>query len=50
MNYKKYLFKKYDVVTEDIFDMSNMRIFKEVEKKEKGDVYALLCLRSAELS
>ena len=32
------------------FDMSNMRIFKEIEKKKMGDVYTLLCLRSAELS
>ena len=28
--------KIYDEVTEDIFDMSNMRIFKEIEKKEMG--------------
>ena len=33
-----------------IFDMSNVRIFKEIEKKNLGDVYTLLCLRSAELS
>ena len=39
---KKYLLKKiYDEVTEDIFDMSNVRIFKEIEKK-MGDVYTLL--------
>ena len=37
-------------MTEDIFDMSNVIIFKEVEKKEMGDVYALLCLQSAEFS
>ena len=37
-------------MTEDIFDMSNVRIFKEIEKKKWGDVYTLLCLRSAELS
>ena len=39
-------------MTEDIFDMSNVRILKkEIEKKKKiGDVYTLLCLRSAELS
>ena len=36
-------------MTKDILDMSNMRIFKEIEKK-KGDVYTLICLRSAELS
>ena len=49
---KKYLLKKvYDEVTEDIFDMSNVRIFnKEIEKKKMGDVYTLLCFRSAELS
>ena len=40
----------YDDVTEDIFDMSNVSIFKEIEKKKMGDVYTLLCLRSAELS
>ena len=37
----------YDEVTEDIFDMSNVRIFKEIEKKTMWDVYTLLCLRSA---
>ena len=36
-------------MTEDIFDMSNVRIFKEIEKKKMRNVYALLCLRSAEL-
>ena len=40
----------YNEVTEDIFDMSPVRIFKEIDKKKKGDVYTLLCLRSAELS
>ena len=35
---------------EDIFDMSNVRIFQEIEKKKMGDVYTLLCLWSAELS
>ena len=41
----------YDEVTEDIFDMSNVRIFNiEIEKEKIGDVYTLLCLRSAELS
>ena len=43
-------FKKiYDEVTEDIFDMRNVRLFKEIEKKKKGDAYTLLCLRSVEL-
>ena len=37
-------------MTEDIFDMSKVRILKEIEKKKKWDVYTLLCLRSAELS
>ena len=38
-------------MTEDTFDMSNVRLFnKEIEKKEMGDVYTLSCLRSAELS
>ena len=32
---KKYLEKNiYDEVTEDIFDMSNVRIFKEIKKKK----------------
>ena len=39
--------KTYDKVTEDIFDMSNVRIFKEIEKKKMGDVFTLLCLQSA---
>ena len=41
----------YDEVTEDIFGMSYVRIFIEIEKKKIGDVYTLLhvCLRSAEL-
>ena len=30
--------------------MSNVRILKEMEKQKRGDVYTLLCLRSAELS
>ena len=38
--------KKYT----DIFDMSNVTIFKEIERKKMGDVVTLLCLRSAELS
>ena len=37
-------------MTEDIFDMSNVRIFKEIEKGKMGDVYTLLCLRSVELT
>ena len=37
-------------MTKDIFDMSNVRIFKEIEKKKMRDVYTLLCLRLAELS
>ena len=38
-------------MTEDINDMSNVRIFnKEIEKEKKGDAYTLLCLQSAELS
>ena len=41
--------KIYDVMTEDIFDMSYVRIFKEFEKKKKGNVHTLLCLQPAEL-
>ena len=37
-------------MTEDIFDMSYVRMFKENEKKKWGDVYTLSCLRSAEPS
>ena len=37
--------KIYDEVTEDIFEVSNVNIFKEIEKKNGG----CLCLRSAEL-
>ena len=37
--------KIYDEVPEDIFDMSNVRFFKENEKKKMGDVYTLFCLR-----
>ena len=37
-------------MTEDIFGMSNVFFFKEIEKKKMGDVYTLLCLRSAEIS
>ena len=29
----------YDEVTEDIFDMSNVRCFKEIEKKNGGCLY-----------
>ena len=36
-------------MTEDIY-MSKVRIIKEFEKRKMGDVYTLLCLRSAELS
>ena len=39
-----------DEVTGDVFDMSKVRILKGIEKKKMGDVYTLLCLRSAELS
>ena len=37
-------------MTEDIFNMSNVRIFKEIEKKKMGDAFTLLCLPSAGLS
>ena len=37
-------------MTEGIFDMSIVRIFKEIEKKKKGDVYTVLLLCSAELN
>ena len=49
---KEYLEKKiYDEVSEDIFDMSNLRIFnKEIEKKKIADVYTELCIQSAEFS
>ena len=44
-NNKKYHLKKmYDEVKEDIFDMSNVIFFKEIEKKKMGDVYTLLFL------
>ena len=33
---EKSLNKIYDVVTENIFDMSNVRIFKEIGKKKNG--------------
>ena len=42
INNKKYLLKKvYEDVTEDIFDMSNVRIFKVIEKKKMRDIYTL---------
>ena len=47
------IFKKKicDEMTEDILDVSYVRIFKEIEKKKKMEnIYTLLCLRSAELS
>ena len=37
-------------MTEGIFDMSNVKICKEIEKTKMGDIKTLLCLRSAELS
>ena len=37
-------------MTDDVFDLSYVNIFKEIEKKKMGDAYTLLCLRSAELS
>ena len=41
-NKQEISFKKiYDEVTEDIFDMSNVRIFIEIEKKKMGNVYTL---------
>ena len=40
MNITRNIFKKvYDEVTEDLFDMSSVRIFKEIEKKTMADVY-----------
>ena len=42
--------KIYDELTEDIFDMSNVRIFIEIEKEKMGDAYTFLCLWSVELS
>ena len=41
---KKYLLKKiYEDVTEDIFDMSNVRIFKVIEKKKnEGYLYFVM--------
>ena len=43
-----YFFKKkiYDELTEDIFDISNVKTLK---RKKMGDVYTI-CLRSAETS
>ena len=37
-------------MTEVIFDMSIVRIFKEIEKKTMGNFYTLLWLWSAEFS
>ena len=34
--------KIYDEVTEDIFDMSNVRLFKEIEKKNEGCFYFVM--------
>ena len=45
---KKYLKKIYDEVTEDIFDMSNVQIFKEIEKKKCG--MFILCYIFGQLS
>ena len=36
---------EYSEVREDIFDMSNVRTFKEIKKKKIGDFYTLKCLR-----
>ena len=39
--------KIYEEVTQDIYDMSNVRIFKEIEKKQrKRDVYTLIVMSS----
>ena len=40
--------KIYDEVTEDIFDMSNVRIFKEIERKKWG--MFILCYVIGQLS
>ena len=32
----------YDEVTEDIFDMSNVRVFKETKKKNGGCLYFVM--------
>ena len=50
LNNGRHIKEIYDEVTEDIFDMSNVRIFKEVEKKKMRDVYTLLFLRPADLT
>ena len=45
------IFKKiFDEVTVGIFDMSNVRFFKEIEEKIIGDFNTMLCFHSAELS
>ena len=36
--------KIYDEVTEDIFDMSNLRLLLQKLRRKKGDVYTLICL------
>ena len=36
--------KIYDDATEDIFDVSNEGMFKEIEKKKMGDVYTCYVL------
>ena len=47
---KKYLLKKiYDEVIEDIFGMSNVRIFKEIEKNKKWGMF-ILCYGFGQLS
>ena len=38
-------------MTEGIFDMSNVRLSKEIEKEKNRNIYTLLCLlQSAELN
>ena len=45
--YKIHLQKKvYDEVTDDIFDMSNVRTFKEIEKKNDRCLYFVMSLVS----
>ena len=34
--------KIFDKVTEGIFDMSNVRIFKEIERKKWGFLYSVM--------
>ena len=47
---KMSLKKTYDEVAEDIYALSNVRIFIGTEKKKNEYVYTLLCLRSADFS